>query len=160
MIEQNKMRVKINGDHTVEVNLSEALDLQKKVDGTYSLIYEAANHQIEVHHLDVAKKEIILSLNGQKHHCEIETALDILIKDLGLLSAKSAKLKDIKAPMPGKVIEIVVKKGDMVKEGESLIILEAMKMENIIKAPHDLEIKEIKISLNEAVEKGAVLLKL
>jgi len=160
MIDRRKMEVTIDGEHTAKVLLNEALDLQRKVNGTYSLIYDAVNYQVEVHEINLAKKEIYLSVDGRKHWCQVDTPLDILIKDLGLLSAKSATLMDIKAPMPGKVIEILVKEGDSIKEGESLIILEAMKMENVIKAPHDLNVKEVKVSMDQAVEKGAVLLKL
>jgi len=99
-------------------------------------------------------------MNGKEYACNISTQLDMMIKEMGLLSSKSAKKKEIKAPMPGKVFEILVKDGDKVKSGEGLLILEAMKMENVIKAPHDMTVKEIKVSLGQAVDKGEILVKL
>ncbi len=160
MDKQKRMMVNVDGNHEVEIDLSAPLDLRPKVDGTYSLIHDAKNYHVALEHVDLEKKEIVLLLDGQKHTCKISTALDLLINDMGLLSAKSAKLKEIKAPMPGKVIEVLVKESDDIKKGDSLIILEAMKMENVIKAPHDLNVKSIKVKLGQAVEKGAVLIKL
>ncbi len=154
------MNIKVNDQHDIEVDLSAPLDLRPKVDGSYSLIHDAKNYQVEVESIDVDNKEVVLLLNGNPYTCKVSTELDLLIKDMGLLSAKSAKLKEIKAPMPGKVIEVLVKESDEIKKGDSLLILEAMKMENVIKAPHDLVVKSVKVKLGQAVEKGAVLLKL
>ena len=62
------------------------------------------------------------------------------------------------APMPGKVIDVKVKKGKKVKAGDSLVILEAMKMEHSIKAVEDGTVSELLISLNDQVENGALLM--
>lgn len=65
----------------------------------------------------------------------------------------------LKAGMPGKVIEIFVKAGDSVKAGKPLLIMEAMKMENEMRASHDVKIKEICIKQGDSVESGAVMIK-
>ena len=62
------------------------------------------------------------------------------------------------APMPGKVIEVKVKKGDKVKAGDTLIIIEAMKMEHSIKATENGKIAKLMVSLNQQVDNGATLL--
>ena len=62
------------------------------------------------------------------------------------------------APMPGKVIDVKVKKGKKVKAGDTLVILEAMKMEHSIKASEDGTVSELLISLNDQVENGALLM--
>jgi biotin carboxyl carrier protein len=62
------------------------------------------------------------------------------------------------APMPGLVTGIKIAAGQEVEKGTPLLILEAMKMENVIVAPHQAIIKEIKVTPGQAVEKGAVLL--
>ena len=62
------------------------------------------------------------------------------------------------APMPGKVIDLKVKKGSKVKSGDTLVILEAMKMEQSIKASKDGVIDEVFISKGDQVENGAVLM--
>ena len=62
------------------------------------------------------------------------------------------------APMPGKVIDLKVKKGKKVKAGDTLVILEAMKMEHSIKASEDGTVSELFISINDQVENGALLM--
>ena len=62
------------------------------------------------------------------------------------------------APMPGKVIDVKVKKGKKVKAGDTLVILEAMKMEHSIKAAEDGVVSELLISINDQVENGALLM--
>ena len=62
------------------------------------------------------------------------------------------------APMPGKVVDLKVKKGSKVKSGETLVILEAMKMEHSIKAAEDGVVSELLISINDQVENGALLM--
>lgn len=59
---------------------------------------------------------------------------------------------EVKAPMPGKILEVLVKVGDQVKEDDELIMLEAMKMENPIYAPAGGTVKEIKVKANDSVE--------
>jgi biotin carboxyl carrier protein len=70
----------------------------------------------------------------------------------------SAKVSEIKAPMPGMVLKIFVSEGMEVKKDENLFVLEAMKMENIIKSPADVTVNSIKIKPGDKVEKGQVLM--
>jgi biotin carboxyl carrier protein len=60
--------------------------------------------------------------------------------------------------MPGKVLEIRVKPGDRITSGAALVVLEAMKMENVLAATSDVEIANVLVQPGESVEKGAVLL--
>lgn len=66
---------------------------------------------------------------------------------------------ELKAGMPGKVIEIFVKPGQKIEAGKPLMIMEAMKMENELRAPHDVVIKEVCVNQGESVEAGAILIK-
>ena len=77
---------------------------------------------------------------------------------MGLDNLAVKKVNDVKAPMPGMVLNILVKEGDEVKKGDALIILEAMKMENILKSPSDGHIKKIAINKGVAVEKNQILI--
>lgn len=65
----------------------------------------------------------------------------------------------LKAGMPGKVIEIFVKAGDVVKANKPLLIMEAMKMENEMRAASDVKIKEVCVKQGDSIESGAVLIK-
>lgn len=67
--------------------------------------------------------------------------------------------KELKSGMPGKIIEIFAKEGDIVKSGKPLLIMEAMKMENEMRASADVKIKEICIKQGDSVESGQVLIR-
>ena len=66
--------------------------------------------------------------------------------------------KYLLAPMPGKIVSINVKDGQKIKSGENLLILEAMKMENLITATKDAKIKKINVKSNDAVEADQILI--
>jgi biotin carboxyl carrier protein len=65
---------------------------------------------------------------------------------------------DVKAPMPGKILEVMVKVGDKVNEDDELLILEAMKMENPIYAPAGGTVKEIKVKANDSVDTDQLMM--
>ena len=67
---------------------------------------------------------------------------------------------DVKAPMPGMVVTVHVEVGQHVKKNESLLSLHAMKLENDIRAPREGVVKEIAVSANDVLEKGAMMIKL
>ena len=65
-----------------------------------------------------------------------------------------AGAETVKAPMPGKILSIAVSAGQKVKKGETLLILEAMKMQNEIAAPHDATVAEVRVAANQTVSTG------
>ena len=83
---------------------------------------------------------------------------DDLLNQMGLDATTNKKDNEVKAPMPGQVLNILVKAGDSISEGDGLIVLEAMKMENIIKSNRDGVIQEVHAKKNNSVEKNAVLI--
>ncbi len=70
------------------------------------------------------------------------------------------KVNDLKAPMPGLVLDILVSEGQTIQKGDSLLVLEAMKMENNLKAINDAVVKKINVSKGDKVEKNTVLIEL
>ena len=79
---------------------------------------------------------------------------------MGFSVGSGKKLNEIKAPMPGLILSLNIEIGKTVKEGEVLLILEAMKMENAICAPRDGIIKSINIESGKTVEKGELLIEM
>ncbi len=104
------------------------------------------------------EKSVQLKVNGQDFEVKIQTAQDLLLQKLGISASAGKKLNHLKAPMPGLLLKIIPAEGDSLKKGDPLCILEAMKMENILKAPADLTIKKILVSEKQAVEKNQILM--
>ncbi len=71
---------------------------------------------------------------------------------------KKKKGARLKSQMPGKIVRVLVKAGEPVKKGQSLLVMEAMKMENEIKSPQDGAVREVRVTEGQAVETGAELL--
>lgn len=107
---------------------------------------------------DFLNKTYKFAINGNTYEVKLADEYDQLLAKLGFSSHQSAKVRHIKAPMPGLVLSIAVEAGQTVHKGDSLLILEAMKMENIIKSPNDGVIKKITVTKGAAVDKGEVLL--
>ena len=102
--------------------------------------------------------EVELLMNQKKVNVKISTPLDELLHSMGLDNALEVKISHLASPMPGLVIKSLVKAGDTVEKGDPLIVLEAMKMENVLKAPSALTIEKVNVTNGQAVEKGAVLI--
>ncbi len=103
------------------------------------------------------EKSVTLLHDSKKYTFKITEPLDELLKSMGLENALTPKVSEIKAPMPGLVLDILVKPGDAVKKGDKILILEAMKMENAIKSPIDAVVSEIHITKGTAVDKNQSL---
>ncbi len=84
--------------------------------------------------------------------------MDFLLQSMGLDTLNSKKINEIKAPMPGLVLDIKVSEGSVVKKGDVLLVLEAMKMENNLKSPADGIVKKIVAKKGTAVEKNQLLI--
>ncbi len=103
-------------------------------------------------------KLFFVDLNGSRYPVRIQSNLDLLIEDMGLNILEKKDAGDIYSPMPGLVIEVMVSEGDHVEEGQPLMILEAMKMENIIKSNGNGIVEKIEISQGQTIEKAQILI--
>ncbi|MBW3468869.1 acetyl-CoA carboxylase biotin carboxyl carrier protein subunit [Arthrospiribacter ruber] len=133
-------------------------DITKTGDYHYQVVFEEKSFNLELVSIDQESKTVILKLNNKPCEIQIKDKFDLLLDKLGLNMATSTAAKDIKAPMPGLIFDIKVKEGDEVKKGDPVLILEAMKMENILKSPGDGTVQAIKIKKGESVEKNQVLI--
>lgn len=109
---------------------------------------------------DAFGKKQEIEVDGEKFVIEIKDPLDQALDTMGFNNMAARVIKEIKAPMPGLVLDVSVVEGQEVKEGERILILEAMKMENSILIHADAVIKKIRVSKGQAVEKNQVLIEL
>lgn len=152
-IELDKAGLKLNGE-VVD------WDMSKGHDGSIHIIRNGRSYNVQVVSANYDTKEFVIRINGNDHIIAAKDRFDLLLSKLGMNNLASAQVKDIKAPMPGLVLQIIVTDGQEVKKGDQVLILEAMKMENVLKAPGDGVIKAIKVKQGDAVEKNQVLVEL
>lgn len=124
----------------------------------WHLIQNNRSYRIEVVNFDAVEKEFTLLINGITISGEIADKYDLLLEKMGLSNLMASTVNEVKAPMPGLVLDIHVEAGSQVSKGDSLLVLEAMKMENVLKSPTDGVVKNVSVSSGQAVEKGQVLI--
>lgn len=134
------------------------LDLIKTGENHIHVIKDNKSFNISVVEADYINKQITLDINGHLYDVEINDDIDILLKGLGMNKPEQKITKDIKAPMPGLLTNIIVSSGETVKKGDILLVLEAMKMENNIKSPIDGVVKTIPVTKGNSVDKNEILI--
>lgn len=135
-------------------------ELIKKSPDEYHIIKDHRSVIARLIHSDIGAKKITIEVEGELFDIEIKDELDQMLEKMGFGQAVNKQLKEIKAPMPGLVLEISVSEGQKVNEGEKILILVAMKMENSIMIHTNATIKRIAVRAGQAVEKGQVLVEL
>jgi biotin carboxyl carrier protein len=100
----------------------------------------------------------LIQHGGERHELEVVDERTAHIRSLAMAGAASTAPKVLKAPMPGLVVRVVVEAGQGVTAGASLVVLEAMKMENDLKAPGAAVVERVLVTPGQTVEKGALLI--
>ena len=153
-----KVNVNNNFDFNVSPEQVSSLDALKMSASQFHVLQGHKSYKCEIETSDINSKSYKVKVNGNIYNINIFNELDILIKDMGFEVGASKKVNDIKAPMPGLILDIHVKVGQEVKEDDGLLILEAMKMENVLTSPRNGIIKSITVSKNDTVDKNQLLI--
>jgi biotin carboxyl carrier protein len=142
----------INNGKTFEWDITELRP------GIFHIIKDNKSFTAELLKIDAAAKTLQLKINNHIFNISAQDELDLLLEKMGINKTQSNQAAPLKAPMPGLVLEVKVSENQAVKKGDPLVILEAMKMENILKAAADGVVKTVKIKKGETVEKNQVLI--
>lgn len=137
-----------------------ALDIQVQPNGLISVLLDNKSYTATVEKVDTKAKELVLKIDGQPYTVAIKEPIDQLLSSMGLDLKAMQKIEPVKAPMPGMILKVLVEPGQQINKGDGLLILEAMKMENVLKATGPATVKAIKINERTAVEKGTILVEL
>lgn len=124
----------------------------------FTLEFEGIQYHGEVMEDQSEDHKLVLKINHRVFHIQKKHALDELIHTLGLDQPQARKIKGFNSPMPGRVLSVAVKVGDEVSVGTPLLSLEAMKMENTLKANGIGTVKQIFVAVGAIVDKGAKLI--
>jgi len=147
-----------NKELTLGEDVFDAVKIEKIDAEKYRISKDGKNYIAK--HIDVCvnKRQVSFYLNNKKYSIELKNKFDLFIESMGYTSKSEVSLSEVKAPMPGLVFDILVSEDQEVTAGESLLILEAMKMENVIKSPRDGKIASINVEKGNSVEKNAILI--
>jgi biotin carboxyl carrier protein len=161
-------KIKVNNRHDFEVdrqadgllvnNVVVNADIATLNPTLYHIISNQSSYNAEVVSFDRVAKTAEIKVNNNVYTVSAKDQFDVLLDKLGMSNAGTARISEIKAPMPGLVLKVFAREGTEVKKGDNLFVLEAMKMENVIKSPADVSIKAIKIKPGDKVEKGQILM--
>jgi biotin carboxyl carrier protein len=138
----------------------ETLDLVATSPTEFNAIIDHQSANARLVNANLLNKTFTIETGGETFEVAIKDALDQQLEQMGFGTSAGKQVKEIKAPMPGLVLEIGVTDGQAVKEGDRILILEAMKMENSILIHADATIKKVNVKAGQAVEKGQVLVEL
>ncbi|MEO9485861.1 MAG: biotin/lipoyl-containing protein [Ekhidna sp.] len=125
-------------------------------ENTLKVFKENMIYRVEI--VDLLGKEMKLKVNDHLLDIKVTDHIDRILNKLGMNVAASTSVKDVKAPMPGSILNILITEGVEVKQGDQLLVLEAMKMENVIKSPGEGKVDKIHVAEKENVEKNQVLI--
>tara|TARA_R110002072_G_scaffold285688_1_gene450499 strand:+ start:572 stop:1048 length:477 start_codon:yes stop_codon:yes gene_type:complete len=153
-------KIKVDASHQFEINKAdvEAIDCIETSNNTFHILQENTSVNASILDSNFNKKLYTVRVSNNIYEVNINDDLDQQIETLGFEVGATKKVNEIKAPMPGLILEINVKAEQEVKENDALLILEAMKMENVINSPRDGVIKSIKVKQGEAVDKNSLLI--
>jgi biotin carboxyl carrier protein len=126
--------------------------------GASHYISSGKGYHLQVLSADREARTVELRVNGKPCRVELRKPLDLVLEKMGMHAGASHRLNSIKAPMPGLIVGVMVNLGEAVKSGDTLLVLEAMKMENVIKAPGEGTVKKILAGKGDRVEKGHPLI--
>ncbi|PQJ12229.1 acetyl-CoA carboxylase biotin carboxyl carrier protein subunit [Flavipsychrobacter stenotrophus] len=135
-------------------------DISMQPNGLISVLLNGKSYTAIIEKTDRKNKEVTIRVNGQQYTTAIKEPIDQLLTNMGMDLKSMQKAEPVKAPMPGMILKVLVEPGQVVSKGDGLIILEAMKMENMLKAAAPGTVKSIKAVERTAVEKGAVLIEM
>jgi biotin carboxyl carrier protein len=154
-------KIAVDGDE-MEVHTSTAQELDSVYlgEGVYHILVDKVSYKVKLDPTTARQKQFSIEVNGTNFAIDIADHFDILVKKMGLSTISQAALTSIFSPMPGLIHEVLVKAGDTISKGDPLLILEAMKMENILKAEGNGIVKEVKIAKGNTVEKNQLLIEL
>ncbi len=158
----NQISAKVNGRHEfLPADLEPAPgDIQPIGPNEYRVRVGARLLEVSLIGFDARRKTCRCRIDGSIYEVAMQTPLLRRIEQLGLAKGNTLAGGDVNAPMPGLVREIMVAEGEHVAAEQPILILEAMKMENVIKSKGAGIVSKIAVSAGDAVEKGTLLIAL
>lgn len=159
------MQITLNGFHNFDISKDGDnylvnrtvvdVDIQEIGNNRYQII---VNNQPFIASIAQSNDQLVIIIDHHLYFVETKEASQELLDKVGINQNSLKKTSLLKAPMPGLIVDILVNEGAEIYTGQALVVLKAMKMENIIKAPHDGVIKRIFVRKDQKIDKDSVIL--
>ncbi len=127
--------------------------------GSYRVSVNGKNYTVSAVEGPDESGKMVVRVSGVERVVTILDERALILDRMGMSTGVTSAELELCAPMPGKVLNILAKPGDKVNPGDSLLVIEAMKMENVIKSSVSAMVEEVPANLGSAVEKGELLVK-
>jgi len=155
-------RIKVSVNETYEFSFSEedlvSFDALQTSELKYHVLKESRPFDVEVISNSFHDRTYLIKVKNETYEVVLKNELDQQIAEMGFSLGSAKNISNIIAPMPGLILDINVKEGEKVSEDSPLLILEAMKMENIITSPREGVIKSITVKKGDTVDKKQLLI--
>lgn len=157
---EKTFNAQVNGSYNFQLTEEQinSFDVASLDNEHFHIIQDNQSYRASITDCDFQNRAYEITINNTVYKVKIENELDQLIKEMGFEVGKAKQINAIKAPMPGLILDIAISIGQEVNEGDNLLILEAMKMENSFYSPRHGIIKSIAVEKGQAVDKGQLLI--
>ncbi|MDI9356944.1 MAG: hypothetical protein QM536_07995 [Chitinophagaceae bacterium] len=152
-VEANTVNKKI----TVDANIFDG-DIVEVKPNLFHIIQDSLCYNVEIIKANADNTLVTMKINGIVFEAEIKDFYASFLKKYNIFIPATKHSANLVSPMYGLLGKILVEKGQKVEKGDPLVVIEAMKMENVIKAEETKRVQEIKIKAGENVEKNQVLI--
>jgi biotin carboxyl carrier protein len=151
-----KFEIEINQDGEVFVNGEPRnIDFLSLGETLYSVIMETASYEVLVDNVEGSEHQVLVG--GRLYSADVLDERAVLLGSRrGDLGGDTGEVS-IKAPMPGLIVDVPVQEGDSVAKGQTIIVLESMKMQNELKSPRDGTVQRVSVEAGQSVEQKKVL---
>ena len=153
------LRVEFSKEKGVSIEGASDAQIEKLGTDRWHVLYKNRSYEISLIDIEETTSKVRLRINSKLVELKLKSDRQLLLEKMGLSSLTVKKVSEVKAPMPGLVVRCIVDVEQEVEQGDALLVLEAMKMENIIKSPTAGVISQIMVIQGEAVEKNQILIK-
>ena len=156
--DENSYQVTMTSEGVVIDEQSYLPDIYQYSERLFHSFHHRRGYAIELLEADYSRQRFTFVIQGQTVQVQLKDELDLLVEKLGMAQAVETVIKEVKAPMPGLIVGLAVEAGQEIKQGESMLTLEAMKMENVLKSPVDGMVDTVHVQAGDSVEKNQLLI--
>ncbi|MFM7726254.1 MAG: biotin/lipoyl-containing protein, partial [Flavobacteriales bacterium] len=125
----NQYRIEYGPNHRSVNDKAADFDLIEYREGRFHIIMNNKSYTAEVVQVNSEEKSFVINVNNRPYRLQVRDRYDDLLREMGIDPAAGKKVNDMKAPMPGLVLGVMVTENQPVSKGDPVLVLEAMKME-------------------------------